>query len=175
MYIRSCAKEPQNACSPTALIDCNSEGKGHQDGPKGPRHNEYGKGEAKEIDYKPIPIPEPVYSKPEPIYTKPELVYTKPPKSKEYPKPTTTFTCPTTCRLDFHGTFLEYPTVIVYSSVYAQTVNALITELSDGSPGQSVEETITAPPGPAEAPLTWTAFGVELSVLAPSWYKHEIY
>jgi hypothetical protein len=95
------------------------------------------------------------------VYSTPEPVYTKPPKP-EYTKPTSTFTCPTTCRLDFHGTFLQYPTVIVYTPVYSQTINAFVTEFGDGSPGQTAEETITAPAGEAAAPLTWTAFGVEL-------------
>jgi hypothetical protein len=148
---------------------------GGRDG-HGPPGHEYGK--PNHVDYEAAPAyeedcttePAPVHSTPEPVYTKPvqvytkspEPVYTKPPKANDYPKPSPTFTCPTTCRLEYHGTFLQYPTVIVYTSVYSQTINAFVTEFGDGSPGQSVEETITAPDGAAPAPLTWTAFGVEL-------------
>ena len=99
------------------------------------------------------------YTKHEVSYTKPEPVYTKP---KDYPKPTPTFTCPTSCRLIYHGTFLAYPTVIEYTSVYAETVNAYVTEYADGSPDEMSEETMTAAAAPTAAPLTWTYSGVTL-------------
>ncbi|KIW00998.1 uncharacterized protein PV09_07516 [Verruconis gallopava] len=91
-------------------------------------------------------------------------------KSSEHPAWTSTpcttsstLTCPHVCHLDFFGTLLAYPTVIEYSSVYAQTINAYVTDFSDGSPPRSSEETVTAPPAPPAAPLTWTAFGVVLT------------
>jgi hypothetical protein len=90
-------------------------------------------------------------------------------KPKWSPSPCTTstsstLTCSHVCHLDFFGTILAYPTVVEYSSVYAQTVNVYVTEYSDGTPGQSSEETITALPAIPDSPLTWTAFGVVLLV-----------
>jgi len=132
---------------------------GHQDdGPHG-----YGHGAAAAADYTDCESAAPA----KPVYSA-EQVYTKPPASKEYPKPTPVFTCPTTCRLIYHGTFLQYPTVIEYTSVYAETINAFVTQYGDGSPGQTSEETITAPAAPTAAPpagpLTWNYSGVALYV-----------
>jgi len=140
------------------------DGSGQHDDPK---HHGGQPGAYDGEDCETKPLPQPAYSKPEPVYTKHEGTWSNPApvysKSKDYPKPTSTFTCPTTCRLIYHGTFLAYPTVIEYSSVYAETINAYVTEYADGSPGQTVEETVTAPPAPTTAPLTWNAFGVDLT------------
>lgn len=145
---------------------------------EGPKDYGYGFDKPDKVHHEPIPHPESKYEKPRPVYTKhevmiettcttPEPVYTKHeiPYSKPAPiyvTPTSTSTCPTTCRLDFHGTLLEYPTMIEWSSVYAETINAFVTGFDDGSPAQTREETITAPPGPAAAPMTWEAFGCQM-------------
>jgi hypothetical protein len=147
---------------------------------KGPKDYGHGYDKPNEVQYGPGLAPESKYGKlehvytkhevvvettcttPEPVYTKHDMPYSNP--APIYTKPTSTLTCPTTCRLDFHGTFLEYPTIIEWSSEYAETINAFITGFEDGSPAQTREETITASAGPAAAPMTWEAFGVQLLV-----------